>query len=62
MFPGMAGMNPAQLKSMMKQLGIKSDDLKVNRVVFEMDDKNLFIAQPSVTTIEMQGQRTFQVL
>ena len=62
MLPGMGGMNPAQIKSMMKQLGIQSEDLKVNKVIFEMDDKNLVIETPSVTSIEMQGQKTFQVM
>jgi len=62
MIPGMAGFNPAQMKSMMKQFGIKSEDLKAKKVIIELEDKKIIISEPQVTVIDLQGQRTFTVL
>ncbi|MCD4771234.1 nascent polypeptide-associated complex protein [archaeon] len=55
------GVNPAQMKGMMKKMGISQVELPVKRVVFEMDDGNLVIENPSVMKIKMQGQESFQV-
>lgn len=59
MFPG--GVNPTQMKGMMKKMGISQEELPVRRVVFEMADGNLVIDEPSVMRIKMQGQESFQV-
>ena len=59
MFPG--GINPAKMQGMMKKMGISQTPLNVNRVIFEMDDKNLVIDDPSVIKVMMQGQETYQV-
>lgn len=53
--------NPAQMKGMMKKMGISQEELPVNRVVFEMDDGNLVVENPGVMRIKMQGQESFQV-
>jgi nascent polypeptide-associated complex subunit alpha len=58
MFPGV---NPAQMQGMMKKMGISQTPLNVSRVVFEMQDGNLVIDEPSVLKIMMQGQETYQV-
>lgn len=58
MFPGV---NPAQMKGMMKKMGISQTPLNVKKVIFEMDDGNLVINEPSVIRIMMQGQETYQV-
>jgi nascent polypeptide-associated complex subunit alpha len=58
----MGRINPKAMSKMMKQLGIKSEELSVKKVVFEMNDKKLLIENPSVTLIEMQGIKTFQVM
>jgi len=55
------GVNPAQMKGMMKKMGISQEELPAKRVVFEMDDGNLIIENPSVMKIKMQGQESFQV-
>ncbi len=63
MIPGMGGMNPKQMQKMMKQLGIKNDELPAKKVVFELEDgTNLVINQPNVTVINMQGQKTYTVM
>jgi len=55
------GVNPAQMKGMMKKMGISQVELPVRRVVFEMADGNLVIENPNVMQIKMQGQESFQV-
>jgi len=55
------GMNPAKMQGMMKKMGISQTSLPVRKVVFEMDDGNLVIEEPSVIKIMMQGQESYQV-
>ena len=59
MFPG--GVNPKQMAGMMKKMGISQEQLPVRKVIFEMDDGNLIIGEPSVLKIKMQGQESYQV-
>ena len=54
-------MNAGQMAGMMKKMGIAQTSLPVRKVIFEMDDGNLVIEDPSVLQIKMQGQTTFQV-
>jgi len=62
MFPGMGGMDPRKMKMMMKQLGIKNEELNVKKVIFELEDKKLIIDDPQVSAIDMQGQKTYTVI
>ncbi len=55
------GVNPSQMKGMMKKMGISQEELPVKRVVFEMSEGNLIIENPNVVRIKMQGQESFQV-
>ena len=55
------GMNPAKMQGMMKKMGISQTELPVKKVIFEMDDGNLVIEEPSVVKIMMQGQESYQV-
>jgi nascent polypeptide-associated complex subunit alpha len=57
----LGGVNPAQMKGMMKKMGISQVELPVRRVVFEMADGNLIVENPNVMRIKMQGQESFQV-
>jgi nascent polypeptide-associated complex subunit alpha len=59
MFPG--GMSPSKMQGMMKKMGISQEALPVRRVIFEMNDGNLIIEDPSVIRVKMQGQETYQV-
>jgi len=59
MFPG--GISPSKMQGMMKKMGISQEVLPVRRVIFEMNDSNLIIENPSVLKIKMQGQETYQV-
>ena len=63
MMPGMRGMNPRQMQQAMKRMGIKTEELKdVEEVIIRMQDKTLVITQPEVTLMEVQGQKTYQVV
>ncbi len=62
MLPRIGGMNPAQMQNLMKQFGIKSEEIPAKKVVFELDGKRLIIDSPSVTAVEVQGQKTYTVM
>ncbi len=63
MFPGMGGVDPKQMNALLRQMGVKTEELKVSRVVFEKSDGGkMVITQPSVTQIEMRGEKSFQVV
>lgn len=59
MFPGM---NPRQMKQMMKKVGMQQEDLDVKEVIFRMGDCDLVISNPSVSKINMMGQESYQVV
>ena len=58
----MPGMDPKQMQKLMKQMGIKSDDIAATKVTIELKDGGrLVIFEPSVVQIEMQGEKSFQI-
>ena len=62
MFPGMGKMNPKQMQGMLKQFGIKTEEVPAKRVIFEFSDKRIVIEEPTVTAMVVQGQKTFTVM
>jgi nascent polypeptide-associated complex subunit alpha len=60
MFPG--GMNPRQMQRMMKQMGIKNDDIPASKVIIESEGKKLIFENPQVQLMEVQGQKTYTVI
>jgi nascent polypeptide-associated complex subunit alpha len=55
------GVNPKQMQAMMKKMGISQNEIRARRVIFETDDGDLIIEEPSVLKIMMQGQESYQV-
>jgi nascent polypeptide-associated complex subunit alpha len=55
------GMNPKKMQAMMKQLGIRQEEIDAERVVIEKSDGRIIIEEPSVLKVNMQGQETFQI-
>ena len=56
------GIDPKKMQSMMKQMGIKQDEIEASRVVIEkVDGGKIIINEPSVTKIIMQGQESWQI-
>ncbi len=61
MFPGR--MNPRQLRTLMRQLGIKIEELEgVKRVIIEMEGRKIIFDSPSVTLMKAQGMETYQII
>jgi len=54
--------NPAQMKKVMQQLGMKTEEIKAKKVVIELEDKRIIIEEPMVSAIELQGQKTYTIL
>jgi nascent polypeptide-associated complex subunit alpha len=62
MLPGLGGMNPAQMKAMMRQFGIKSEDLNATKVTIQTaEGKTIVFDSPSVTVVDMKGQKTYTI-
>ncbi|MEK6926886.1 MAG: nascent polypeptide-associated complex protein [Nanoarchaeota archaeon] len=61
MFGGLGGVNPAQMKAMMKQLGIKQEEVPAKRVIIEKEDGRIIIEDPKVIKMTMQGQDNWQI-
>tara|TARA_Y100000310_G_scaffold213611_1_gene214561 strand:+ start:5247 stop:5573 length:327 start_codon:yes stop_codon:yes gene_type:complete len=53
--------NPKQIQSAMKKMGISQTPLDAKRVTIELEETNIVIDEPSVTRVMMQGQETFQI-
>ncbi len=61
--PGMRGVNPRQMKQAMKRLGITTEELKgVEEVIIRTQTKEYVLTEAAVTLMDMQGQKTFQVV
>lgn len=55
------GLDPRQLKQMMRQMGMSQEDINATKVIIECSDKSFVFENPSVQKILMQGQTNFQI-
>lgn len=55
------GIDPKKMQAMMKQMGIKQEEIVVERVIIETQEKNIVIEPANVQKIVMQGQESWQV-
>lgn len=63
MMPGMRGVNPRQMKQAMKRMGISTEEISgVEEVVIRTRDKEYVIKDAAVTIMDVQGQRTYQIV
>lgn len=51
-----------QIEKAMKRMGVRTEELEVESVVFNCKDKKIIIKNPSVSKIKMGGVTTFQVM
>ncbi|ASJ05336.1 nascent polypeptide-associated complex protein [Thermococcus barossii] len=59
----MMGMNPRQMKKLMRQMGIKMEELEgVKEVVIRLENREIIIKQPAVTVITAQGEKSYQII
>lgn len=47
---------------MMKQLGIKNEEINASKVIIEADGKKLVFENPQVQLMVMQGQKTYTII
>ncbi len=60
MIPG--GMDPKKMQALMKQMGIRSEEIEATKVTIETSSgSTIVVEQPQVTKITMQGQASFQI-
>lgn len=57
----MFNIDPKKIQGMMKQMGIKQENIEASRVIIEQEDKNIIIENPQVLKVVMQGQEQFQI-
>ena len=50
-----------QMQALMKQMGMKQEEIEALRVIIECPDKNIIIDPANVQKITMQGQESFQI-
>jgi nascent polypeptide-associated complex subunit alpha len=55
------GMDPKKMQAMMRQMGIKSEDISATKVTIETSEGLLIIENPEIVKITMQGQTSFQI-
>ncbi len=56
------GMDPKKMQAVMKQMGIKQEEIEAVRVLIEKaDGGKTVIENPSVVKIMMQGQESWQI-
>lgn len=53
--------NLNQAKRLMKQLGIRQEEIKAEEVIIKTSDKDIIIKEPQVLKLNMMGQETFQI-
>ena len=58
----MPGMDPRKMAQAMKAMGIKQTQISADEVVIKAGDKEIVVTNPQVMQIEMQGNKTFQVM
>ncbi|WP_297536479.1 nascent polypeptide-associated complex protein [Thermococcus sp.] len=59
----MMGMNPRQMKKLMKQFGIKMEELEgVKEVVLKLEGREIVLKDPVVTVMVVQGEKTYQII
>ncbi|MBN2014585.1 MAG: nascent polypeptide-associated complex protein [Candidatus Altiarchaeota archaeon] len=59
MFPG--GLNPRQMKQMMKQMGIKTEEIDATAVVIIGPEKETVIENPEVVKMTVSGKDMFTI-
>jgi len=57
----MFNIDPKKIQGMMKQMGIKQEQIEASRVIIEQEDKNIIIENPQIAKVNMQGQESFQI-
>ena len=60
--PGMGRMNPRMMKKLQKQLKNSTEDIDATEVIIRTKDKEIYFSNPSVTSMNMMGQQSYQIV
>nr|AIF02412.1 nascent polypeptide-associated complex protein (NACA) [uncultured marine group II/III euryarchaeote KM3_156_D02]AIF08870.1 alpha-NAC related protein (NACA) [uncultured marine group II/III euryarchaeote KM3_33_C12]AIF11929.1 nascent polypeptide-associated complex protein (NACA) [uncultured marine group II/III euryarchaeote KM3_54_A09] len=60
--PGMGRMNPRMMKKLQKQLKQSTEEIDATEVIIRTPEKELYFDAPSVTAMDMMGQKSYQVV
>jgi nascent polypeptide-associated complex subunit alpha len=58
----LGGINPRQMRQMMKRMGIAQVELEATEVIIKTNDRVLVFHNPEVSKVNMMGQETYQVV
>lgn len=53
--------DPRQLKRMMQQMGIKTEEIPAKRVIIEKEDERIILNNPAVMGMEQGGEKSYQI-
>ena len=53
--------DPRQMEKVMKQMGIRTEEIEATEVIIRGASKNIVIRSPSVVKTDMKGQIMFQI-
>lgn len=54
-------MDPRAMQKLMKQMGIKSEQIDADKVIIETKEENIIIKNPQVTKVIANGTEVFQI-
>ncbi|MEK6928525.1 MAG: nascent polypeptide-associated complex protein [Nanoarchaeota archaeon] len=57
----LGGLDPKKMQAMMRQMGIKQEDVGAERVIIEKENSKIIIEPANVQKIIMQGQESWQI-
>ena len=60
--PGMGRMNPRMMKKLQKQLQNSTEDIDATEVIIRTKDKEIYFSNPSVSSMNMMGQQSYQIV
>ena len=62
MMPGMGRMNPRMMKKLQKQLQNSTEEIDATEVIIRTKDKEIYFNNPSVSSMNMMGQQSYQIV
>ncbi|MFP4112563.1 MAG: nascent polypeptide-associated complex protein [Candidatus Woesearchaeota archaeon] len=56
------GMNQRQMRQMMQRMGVQQQEIDATEVIILTKDKEIRFENPSVSAVNMMGQKTYQIV
>lgn len=62
MMSGFGGIDPKKMQALMRQMGIKQEEVEAERVIIEKKDSRIIIEPVNVQKVVMSGQESWQIV